>query len=113
MCNEPAKRKQLGRSGTFMAQWFRRWPVGPFLCFLAGMKLGSLPACHCRSCSEVKPVDTYRQVRYVYMVKSYKANKNTLFRYGLQISANSTSNKRCYFKELAFGSVSVLHAWRS
>ena len=24
MCNEPAKRKRLGRSGTFMAQWFRR-----------------------------------------------------------------------------------------
>ena len=25
ICNEPAKRKRLGRSGTFMAQWFRRW----------------------------------------------------------------------------------------
>ena len=24
-CNEPVKRKRLGRSGTFMAQWFRRW----------------------------------------------------------------------------------------
>ena len=27
-CNEPAKRKRLGRSGTFMAQWFRRWDSG-------------------------------------------------------------------------------------
>ena len=26
-CNEPAKRKRLGRSGTFMAQWFRRWTL--------------------------------------------------------------------------------------
>ena len=27
MCNEPSKRKRLGRSGTFMAQWFRRWTL--------------------------------------------------------------------------------------
>ena len=26
-CNEPAKRRRLGRSGTFMAQWFRRWTL--------------------------------------------------------------------------------------
>ena len=26
-CNERAKRKRLGRSGTFMAQWFRRWTL--------------------------------------------------------------------------------------
>ena len=27
MCNDPAKRKRLGRSGAFMAQWFRRWTL--------------------------------------------------------------------------------------
>ena len=26
-CNEPAKCKRLGRSGTFMAKWFRRWTL--------------------------------------------------------------------------------------
>ena len=26
-CNEPVKRKRLGLSGTFMAQWFRRWTL--------------------------------------------------------------------------------------
>ena len=26
-CYEPAKRKRLSRSGTFMAQWFRRWTL--------------------------------------------------------------------------------------
>ena len=26
-CYEPAKRKGLGRSGTFLAQWFRRWTL--------------------------------------------------------------------------------------
>ena len=26
-CNEPDKRKRLGRSGTFMAQWFMRWTL--------------------------------------------------------------------------------------
>ena len=25
--NEPGKRKRLGRSGTFMAEWFRRWTL--------------------------------------------------------------------------------------
>ena len=36
-CNEPAKCKRLGRSGTFMAQWFRRWT-------LERATLGSIPA---------------------------------------------------------------------
>ena len=26
-CSEPAKRKRLGRSGTFMVQWFGRWTL--------------------------------------------------------------------------------------
>ena len=34
LCNEPAKRQWLGRSSTFMAQWFGRWTRDP----------GSIPA---------------------------------------------------------------------
>ena len=26
-CNQRAKRKWLGRSGAFMAEWFRRWTL--------------------------------------------------------------------------------------
>ena len=29
LCNKPAKRKRLGRSGTFMAESFRRWSKRP------------------------------------------------------------------------------------
>ena len=47
LCNEPAKRNRLGRSGTFMVQWFRRWTV-------ERATRGSIPA---RSVTTVPAID--------------------------------------------------------